>query len=218
MHWLTGYALFDWIATWANPFCDVFFRVVTDLGSPSFYYIVIAPLFWAVDRRRAAGLFLLLLAAGYVNTYAKIWVNTPRPDPALARVLDLRPLQSHSNAFPSGHAQMALVFFGYLAWWLRRRWVTIAAVVTIALISFSRLYLAVHFPIDIIGGLALGALMMPLMGPMDRWAATDCYLPPLARVAAVAVTFGLTLTGDIAVAVISGSVVGYLAGASWLPR
>jgi membrane-associated phospholipid phosphatase len=218
MEWLTGYAVFHWIATWANPFCDVFFRVVTDLGYPTFYYLTVAPLFWVVDRRKAMGLFLLILLGGYVNTYAKLWVNTPRPDPALARVLDFRPYQSHSNSFPSGHAQGAVVFWGYLAWWIGRRWFTGLAVVLIALISFSRLYLAVHFPIDVLGGLALGLLLLPAISPLERWAHRDCYTPPWTIAGIVGASLAITLTGDVALATISGSMVGFLAGASWLPQ
>lgn len=218
MEWLTGYAVFHWIATWANPFCDVFFRVVTDLGSPTFYYVTVAPLFWVVDRRKAAVLLLLLLAGGYVNTYAKLWVNTPRPDPELARVLDLRPYHSGSNAFPSGHAQSAVLYWGYLARWVGRRWFTALMLAVMMLISFSRLYLGVHFPIDIAGGAVLGVLLLALIVPLERWAARDCSTPPWAMAAIAAGTLVLALAGDITVATISGSVTGFLLGASWMPQ
>ncbi|HUI24535.1 MAG TPA: phosphatase PAP2 family protein [Candidatus Kryptonia bacterium] len=218
MDWLTGYAVFHWIATWSNPLCDAFFHAVTDLGYPTFYFVTIAPLFWVVDRRRAAALFLLVLAGAYVNTYAKLWVNTPRPDPALARVLDMRPYQSHSNSFPSGHAQGAVVFWGYLAWWIGRRWFTALAVMLIALISFSRLYLAVHFPIDVVGGLVLGVMLVPAIGPIERWTDRDCYTPAWAMAAIIGGTAAVALTGDIALAMISGSVVGFLLGGFWLPQ
>src|SRR5689334_11911773 len=118
MQLLTGYVVFDWIATWARPFWDVFFHLISDLGSHVFYYLILAPLFWVVDRRRAAILFFLVLASGYVNTVAKLWFHTPRPDPHLARVLDLQLFQSGSNAFPSGHAQNAVVVWAYLAAWV----------------------------------------------------------------------------------------------------
>lgn len=218
MEWLTGYAVFHWIATWANPFCDAWFRAATDLGHWSFYYLAIAPLFWVVDRRRAAALFLLVLLSGYVNTLAKLWVDTPRPDPQLVRVLDLRPYQAHSNSFPSGHAQSAIVFWGYLAWWVRRRWVTALAVGLIAAISFSRLYLAVHFPIDILGGWLLGLGMLVSIGPLDRWADRGCPMPISARVAIITITLAITFADDTALTMISGSLVGFLAGASWLPQ
>jgi membrane-associated phospholipid phosphatase len=218
MPWLTGYAVFDWVAVWANPFWDVFFRFVTDLGSPTVYYIAVAPLFWVVDRRRAAALFLLVLIAGYLNNYAKLVLAAPRPDPALTRVLDLRPYQSGSNGFPSGHAQIAVAFWGYLASWVGRGWFTALAVLMIALISFSRLYLGVHFPLDVIGGLVLGAASLPLLRSFESWAANDLALPVAARLGLVAATLLMSMFGDAAVAIVSGSLVGFLAGASWLPQ
>src|SRR6266852_709058 len=174
MEVLTGYAVFHWIATWANPFCDVVFQIATNLGDHTFYYLAIVPLFWVVDRRRACILLLLLLASGYVNTLAKLFVHTARPDPQLTRVLDFRPYQSGSTAFPSGHAQGAVVFWGYVAGWVGRRWFSLLAAVLVLLIAFSRLYLGVHFPIDVVGGLVLGGGLLIGVPPLlERWARID---------------------------------------------
>jgi membrane-associated phospholipid phosphatase len=220
MEFLTGYVVFNWIATWASPFFDVFFRAATDLGYHTFYYLAVAPLFWVVDRRRACMLFLLVLASGYINTFAKLWVHTPRPDPRLTRVLDFRPYQSGSNAFPSGHAQNAVVFWGYLAWWVGRRWFSVLAVFLVVAIAFSRLYLAVHFPIDIVGGLGLGiALMLILPRPLERWSRSNFRLGVAGIIGLVAATLALTLAStDLTLAMISGSLIGFLAGAAWLPQ
>ncbi len=220
MDLLTGYGVFHWVATWANPVCDVFFRAVTDLGYHTFYYLAIASLFWVVDRRHAGILFLLVITSGYVNTFAKLWVHTPRPDPLLARVLDLRPYQSGSNAFPSGHAQNAVVFWGYLALWVGRRWFSVLAGVFILLISLSRLYLAVHFPIDILGGLVLGALVLLFVRPpIERWAARDLRLSPAAMIVVVIASLALTfISADQTLALISGSLIGFFVAAVWLPQ
>jgi len=220
MEFLTGYAVFHWIATWATPACDVFFRAATDLGYPTFYYLTIAPLFWIVDRRRACILFLLILASGYINTLAKLWVHTPRPDPQLARVLDFRPYQTGSNAFPSGHAQIGVVFWGYLAWWVGRPWFTGVALLVVLLISFSRLYLAVHFPIDIVGGVFLGTVSLVLLAPVfERWSHSNFRLGAAATGLLVAgALLAAVASTDLTMSLISGSLLGFLAGAVWLPQ
>ncbi len=220
MQLLTGYAVFHWIATWANPGCDVLFRGITDLGYEAFYFLVVTPLFWMVDRRRASVLFLLILASGLLNTAAKLLVDTPRPDPALVRVLDLRPYRSGSGAFPSGHAQNAVVFWFYIAGWVGRPWCRGLALLMVVLISFSRLYLGVHFPIDIVGGLVLGSVIMLLLPrALERWSRVDF---STGLTTALAVTVGSILlplvSSNLTMAALGGSLLGFLLGGVWLPQ
>ena len=67
-------------------------------------------------------------------------------------------------SFPSGHALMAVVFYGFLIWWaaitIRNKWVQGVLVglllFLILLISFTRIYLRVHYMTDIMTGLCLG--------------------------------------------------------------
>lgn len=208
----TGYPIFHWVATWSNPVLDVFFRVVTDLGYPLFYYLLIAPLFWIIDRRRSMVLFLLLLLSALLNAEAKLFFDTPRPDPAVVRVLDMRPIQSGSRSFPSGHAQIAVVFWGYLAYWVGRRWFTGVALFLIAAIAFSRVYLGAHFPIDVAGGLIIGAATMAIVPWLERWSRAAFAMRPVFRLAAGALAFGLMLqTGDAALVTIAGCVMAFLA-------
>lgn len=209
---LTGYAILHWAASWSNPVLDVVFRVLTDLGYPLFYYLLIAPLFWIVDRRRSMVLFLLLLLSALLNSEAKLFFDTPRPDPAVARVLDLRPIQSGSRSFPSGHAQIAVVFWGYLAYWVGRRWFTAVAVALVAGISFSRIYLAAHFPVDVVGGLLIGAATMIVIPWLERWSLAGFAMRPLVRAGVGLLAFALMLqTGDAALVTIAGCVMAFVA-------
>ena len=74
-------------------------------------------------------------------------------------------------SFPSGHATIAVSFYGTLtllvAWRLRglRRWTTVAAgVALILLIGFSRLYLGVHYPTDVLAGFLVALLWIGFVG------------------------------------------------------
>ncbi len=73
-------------------------------------------------------------------------------------------------SFPSGHALIGIVFYGlliYVIWhevkqkWLRI-FLTVFFILLILLISFSRIYLRVHYPSDVIAGLALGFIWLVL--------------------------------------------------------
>lgn len=218
MDFLSGYAAFHWVATWAHPSLDVFFRIVTDLGSHATYFVVCAPLFWVVDRRRASVLFLLVLFSAYINTFAKLGFNTPRPDPTLARVMDLRPFQSNSPSFPSGHTQGAIVFWSFVALWARRRWVSVLAAVMMILVGFSRIYLGAHFPIDVLGGVVLALFSLRwLWPPLHRWVEADfpASAPWLLPVVIAAIASAL-LTHDSSLALLGGCLVGFVASTAWL--
>lgn len=61
---------------------------------------------------------------------------------------------------PSGHAQHTLVEWGVIAAWVHRRWFSVLAVALVASIGFSRIWLGVHFPTDVLGGWLLGAVLL----------------------------------------------------------
>ena len=63
---------------------------------------------------------------------------------------------------PSGHTQNAVVFWGGLAWSLRDIFVSFIAVAMIVIIAISRMYLGVHFPIQIVWGIILGSSILLL--------------------------------------------------------
>ncbi len=63
----------------------------------------------------------------------------------------------HSGAFPSGHAATAFACATVLAWWDRR--FAVPAFVLAAAIALSRVYVGVHWPLDVLGGAVLGVLL-----------------------------------------------------------
>jgi len=71
-----------------------------------------------------------------------------------------RQAEGVENGFPSGHTSIAIAFWGALAFLFRKRWVTFLCASLMLLIPLSRLYLGVHFLADVIGGVALGAIIL----------------------------------------------------------
>lgn len=67
-----------------------------------------------------------------------------------------------SYGFPSGHVMNAFALWGSLALALRRRWLTLLAVLLIAVMPLSRMMLGKHFLADVLGGLAAGAAVLTL--------------------------------------------------------
>ncbi len=137
---------------------------VTALGSvPVMIAIILAVCAWMAlaDRRASIGIVLASsCGAGLLNTALKNAFGRPRPAvvPQLAMV--------DSMSFPSGHAMMAAAVYLTLGallartttrWQLRLSYLGVALAVT-GLVALSRVYLGVHYPSDVLAGMAAGAL------------------------------------------------------------
>ncbi len=144
-------------------FADYFFSTVTWLGSLAFLLPATAVLISLLHRYHKKREALLLsislgLAIMIVHTL-KLLVKRPRPeiDPLLVSM-------PTSWSFPSGHTAQAAAFFLALAWIAARLLPkpaaqgSIAACTLAALtIGYSRVYLQVHYPTDVLAGLLVGA-------------------------------------------------------------
>src|SRR3990172_840790 len=143
----------------------------TFLGSEPFFLLVMPTLLWCIDASLGVRLGLALLTSACVNSILKLAVGLPRPYWVDTRVRALTIETSYG--LPSGHAQNAVVLCGYLPYRLRRWWATALAVGLILAISFSRVYLGVHFPADVVAGWLIGALLLVafvrLEAPVTDW-------------------------------------------------
>ncbi len=157
------------------PMVDVFFNTVTSLGSEEFYLLLLPLIYWCIDKRLAQRLAYLFLFSAYSNAALKDFFRHPRPFEYDSRVLKLDWVSADElgYGFPSGHSQAAITAWGYLAVWMRRRWMWVLAATLVILIAFSRMYLGVHFPTDVLGGLLIGgvwlALFMVIEPRLEHW-------------------------------------------------
>lgn len=78
--------------------------------------------------------------------------------------------QATGYSFPSGHTQNAVATFGGIARSTRRPWVRWACVAVLLLVSFSRLYLGVHTPLDVGVSFAVAGVMVLTLYPLIRQA------------------------------------------------
>lgn len=144
-------------------------RIVTTLG----YYRVVLPLlavaaliFYRKGWKLSANLLVVSTLGGMVLTTAlKTLFRRSRPE------LFDSGYDASFYSFPSGHATMAVGFYGALtllvAWRLGgfRRWAVVTAgVALVLLIGFSRLYLGVHYPTDILAGFLAAPLWVSFIG------------------------------------------------------
>ncbi|MEK7327569.1 MAG: phosphatase PAP2 family protein [Chloroflexota bacterium] len=128
------------------------------LGSEEFFLILLPLVYLSIDAGVGARLAFVLLFGNSLNWTLKLAFHLPRPYWFDARVLRLATETSYG--LPSGHAQNATSVWLFLAGAIKKQWAWVTALAVIALISFSRIYLGVHFPMDVIGGWLLGGLFL----------------------------------------------------------
>jgi|GEM_PF-20909 len=160
------------IHAWASPSLDQVMLVITRLGNAEVVVptalLVLGILWGRQEKRQVWTCLTAFLGALVMNVSLKPWFMRPRPDlwPTL--------ITETSYSFPSGHALGSTVLYGMIAYLLGRhfpryrRGVYGAAIVLVVLISFSRLYLGVHWPSDIIAGLSIGFLWLMVGVTMSR--------------------------------------------------
>ncbi len=148
----------SWVEGIRTPFLNFFFDTVSLAGYGTFLILFLAfgYFFWSPQRFSRAA--MLLFISALINGFLKDLFQDPRPDIELM----LDPRTGTSYGWPSGHAQIAVTLWGLLAYELKNKFITIAAVIFIFLVAFSRLYLGVHDLGDVFAGLLIGGLILLL--------------------------------------------------------
>lgn len=166
-------AVLEWVAGHRVDWLDTVALEITSLGSVATLVVVAlsaAAILWAGRRRVSVALLFLALSTGAaVNFILKAVFGRPRP-----RVV--APLADALTAsFPSGHAMMAAITYGTVAFLVGRmakgalRWVTWAgAALLVVLIGLTRIYVGAHYPSDVVAGWLAGIAWTGLLVALFR--------------------------------------------------
>ena len=134
-----------------------FWKGITHLGDAGIIWIILAVLLLISKRTRKAGIaaiLALLLSLLITNVCIKNTVARIRPYEVIDG-LRLMIEKQKDFSFPSGHTSASFAAACAFYHTLPKKW-GIAAVILAVLISLSRLYVGVHYPSDVLGGLIIG--------------------------------------------------------------
>ena len=154
----------------ATPGLDRVIKVITDLGSTTFYMIVIPILYWCISKSLGFGLAIILSISNYINVGIKFIVCRPRPYVAFPHLdaPEYLKLTGTGYSFPSGHAQVTSTFWTYLARTVRRNWATVVGITVVVVVAFTRVYATVHYPTDVLVGAPLGLAIALAYSGIER--------------------------------------------------
>ena len=152
-------SILDWFQTLHTPFLDKIMVFITRLGDAGIIWIVLSIVLLLIPKTRKSGVVMVAVLVVDVilcNIVLKNLVARTRPYDVNTGV-HLLVAKLHDYSFPSGHtaASFASVTALYLAG-EKKLWKF--ALVLACLIAISRLYLYVHYPTDVLGGILFGVI------------------------------------------------------------
>ena len=133
---------------------------------------------WISGQRHLSVFLSAAVVARVLSVVVKELVERPRPS---ASVVDVT-YQLGGHSFPSGHALGATLFYGFLIYWAEvsisnrpvRRIVQGSLGMVIVLMGYARVELGAHWPTDVLGGFAIGVLVLGAMVWLHRrWTGED---------------------------------------------
>ena len=151
-----------WLAAIRHPVLDAFFSVVTYLGSEIGLIAVGLLFFWCVGKKQGYYILFVGFTGTIFNQFFKLLFRVPRPwvlDPSFEPISSAVG-DAGGYSFPSGHTQASVGLFGSMCMVLRRRLLRVLCLVPIVLVPFSRMYLGVHTPADVLFSLGLALLLV----------------------------------------------------------
>jgi membrane-associated phospholipid phosphatase len=187
--------------------------VLTQLGDVWFLFGLVGLLYWfgetlpgpvALDRRRAAYVIGLGLGANALVTTLKTWLALQRPPgaatapsvdvpPSLLASLFADAATGTGFGFPSGHALATAVVYGGLALLVGTRRAHVTAATVVAVVALTRVVLGVHYLVDVVVGVAVGATYLAVV----HYAALHGDAPARALAAAMLVALLGPVLGNV---------------------
>ena len=142
-----------------TPFLDFIFNIITHFGDEAVAVVVLTVFLWCGNKSMAYNMLYCTFFSLGTNQLLKNIFKISRPwvkNPELT-IVDAARDAASGYSFPSGHTANATVLFGCIAASIKKKWKKILLILLIFLIGFSRMYLGVHSPEDVIISWVLGA-------------------------------------------------------------
>lgn len=150
------------------PVLNEFLLAITALGEETAFLMIGLIVFWCIGKRQGYYLMTVGLAGTVASQLMKIVCRVPRPwvRDSNFTILEAAREAAGGYSFPSGHTQTAVGTFGSIAAFTQKKWIAAICVVLAILVGFSRMYIGVHTPADVLVGALLSAVLIAAFYPL----------------------------------------------------
>lgn len=162
------------LAKHRSPALNWLMELFTQFGAELLFMVIAITVFWCVSKREGYYLLFVGFVGTIFNQFLKLAFRISRPwvrDPAF------QPVQSAvagatGYSFPSGHTQNVVGTLGGIARCTKRVWLRVVCILVALTTAFSRMYLGVHTPADVLTSLLLASVLVFVLYPIVN-AATE---------------------------------------------
>jgi membrane-associated phospholipid phosphatase len=182
------------------------------LGSEEFYLLILPVIYWCIDAGLGLRIGSIVLFSNGLNDILKLTLHGPRPYWYSTQVKAFA--AETSFGVPSGHAQISTSLWGMGAAHFKRFWVWFLAGSVILVIGLSRLYLAVHFPHDVLAGWAIGCLTLWIF--LNKWDAVAAWTQKKSMGQQIGIAFSVSMMMLIMGILAYGTLKGWVLPVEWL--
>ena len=147
------------------PILNEFMLLITRFGEETAFLVVALIVFWCVDKKKGYYLMAVGFLGTMFNQMLKLSFRIPRPwvkDPNFT-ILEQAREAATGYSFPSGHTTSAVGTFGCLAVIAERKWWRNVCIAIAVLVGFSRMYVGVHTPADVLVGAGTSLVLICLL-------------------------------------------------------
>lgn len=158
------------LAEYRTAYLNPLFHLLHYVDSMYFVFLLVPFIWVGFSHKWGIRLFYAFLISMLINTLCKNYFGWSRPCTDLEGI-GLYSLTSFG--FPSCGAQNAMLLGGMIAYYWKSRYAIFCGAAYMLLISFSRLYLGVHYPVDVLGGWFIGLVLLVIfiktVDPIERF-------------------------------------------------
>lgn len=209
--WQIGINFIVWLqglGGWLEPPMKLF----SLLGTEEFFLMFLPIVYWSIDSSVGLRIGLIMLMSGGINDALKLAFHGPRPYWFSTQVKAFS--AETSFGVPSAHAQIAVSVWGLVASVVKRKWVWAVAIFIMLAIGISRLYLAVHFPHDVLLGWTLGILS--LWAFLSLWDTTGAWVSKKSLGQQIGLAFALSMVMLVLGTIAFGSLRNWVMPTAWM--
>lgn len=162
-------SLIIWLQAHIGPVFTAIATFISVFGGELACVAVIGFLYWCYDKRFGRFVGLNILVGAIIGPMIKNIFVRRRPyfDTSAIRCLDpvdrsadIYDIAAQQYSFPSVHSVNSITMYGSIAKYLKKKTITVIAVVMILMIGISRIFLGVHYPTDVICGWFIGLIIL----------------------------------------------------------